>query len=415
MQRRPLKRRRKVIHDSKPPPGENSIAPPTLADVISERRSNRERAGQAKQVMHDQTVLVLQGGGALGAYQAGVYEGMAEQGIAPDWVTGVSIGAINGALIAGNPAEVRLDRLREFWNRVSSGIPPVALAQFDPLRIGLNRLSALTAAAFGVPGFFSPRMPPALFALDGTPQALSVYETEPLRKTLEELIDFDYLNREEHVRLSMGSVNVHTGNSIYFDNGERKLGPEHVMASGSLPPGFPSIMIDGDHYWDGGIVSNSPLSYVLDDSPDISALIVQVDLFSAKGELPVNLDQVLEREKDIRYSSKTRFNTKRVQELENLRHALGRLMKKIPAELYDDPDYKLLQPVCEQKRHITIAHLINRRFTHSTNSKDYEFSRTTVRQLWEAGLEDVRRTCAHPEWIEATEVVGGVRVFDLSR
>ena len=199
------------------------------------------------------------------------------------------------------------------------------------MRVGLNRLSALNAAAFGVPGFFSPRIPPAIFALDGTPGALSVYDTAPLRNTLEDLVDFDYLNREERVRLSVGSVNVHTGNSIYFDNRERKLGADHIMASGSLPPGLPPITIDGEHYWDGGIVSNSPLSHVLDDSPELSALIVQVDLFSAKGELPVNLDQVLEREKDIRYSSKTRFNTKRVQELENMRRALGRLMRKLPA------------------------------------------------------------------------------------
>jgi len=167
--------------------------------------------------------------------------------------------------------------------------------------------------------------------------------------------------------------------------------------------------------WRNRIVSNSPLSYVLEDSPDISALIVQVDLFSAQGDLPGNLDQVLEREKDIRYSSKTRFNTKRVQELETMRRALVRLMQKMPSELHDDPDYKLLQPVCEQKRQITIAHLINRRYNHSTNSKDYEFSRTTVRQLWEVGLEDVRRTCAHHDWDRATEVVPGIRVFDLAR
>jgi NTE family protein len=363
---------------------------------------------------HEHTVLVLQGGGALGAYQAGVYEGMAEQGIAPDWVTGVSIGAINGALIAGNPAERRLERLREFWNRVSSGLPSIVPAQIDPLRVGLNQLSALAAATFGVPGFFSPRMPPVFLALEGTPDALSFYDTSPLRETLDELIDFDFLNREEHVRLSVGSVNVHTGNSIYFDNRERNLGADHVMASGSLPPGFPPIVIDGEHYWDGGIVSNSPLWYVLDDSPDISALIVQVDLFSAKGELPVNLDQVLERAKDIQYSSKTRFNTKRVQELENMRLAFGRLMQKVPRELYDDPDYKLLQALCDRKRQITIAHLINRRFSHSTNSKDYEFSRTTVRQLWETGLEDVRRACAHPDWLKATDIGGGVQVFDLS-
>ena len=365
-------------------------------------------------VKHEHTVLVLQGGGALGAYQAGVYEGMAERGFAPDWITGVSIGAINAALIAGNAPERRLERLREFWDRVSSGMPVVAPAQLEPLRIALNQLSAATAATFGVPGFFVPRVPPAFLAPDGTPGALSVYDTSPLRDTLEELVDFELLNRKERIRLSVGAVNVHTGNSVYFDNQHDRLRPEHVMASGSLPPGFPPIVIDGNHYWDGGLVSNSPLWYVLDDSPRISALIVQVDLFSARGELPLNLDQVLERAKDIQYSSKTRFNTSRVQELEGLRHALGRLMRKLPASLREDPDYKLLRPISDYKRQITIAHLINRRFSHSTNSKDYEFSRTTVRQLWEAGLEDVRRTCANREWRKARELVSGVRVFDLA-
>jgi NTE family protein len=364
---------------------------------------------------HDQTVLVLQGGGALGAYQAGVYEGMAEQGATPDWVTGVSIGAINGALIAGNPLERRLERLREFWNRISSGMPWNPLAQLAPMRGGLNRFSALSAAMFGVPGFFSPRIPPALVAPEATPGALSYYDTSPLRRTLGELVDFEFLNREQHVRLSVGSVNVHTGNSVYFDNRERELGVDHLMASGSLPPGFPPVMIEGEHYWDGGIVSNSPLSYVLEDSPDINALIVQVDLFSAKGELPANLDQVLERAKDIQYSSKTRFNTKRVQELEKLRLALIRLMDKLPPELAGDPDYKLLHAALGQERQITIAHLINRRYAHSANSKDYEFSRATVRELWQAGLDDVRRAAAHRDWVEATEVVRGVRVFDLSR
>jgi NTE family protein len=340
---------------------------------------------------------------------------MAEHGFAPDWVTGVSIGAINGALIAGNPVERRLPRLREFWDRVSSGMPLMVPVQPDPLRVALNRLSATAAATFGVPGFFVPRVPPAFLAPDGTPAALSVYDTSPLRKTLEELIDFDLLKPDGKVRLSVGAVNVESGNSVYFDNRDRELTPDHVMASGSLPPGFPPVIVDGEYFWDGGIVSNSPLSYVLDDSPQICALIIQVDLFSARGELPANLDQVQERAKDIQYSSKTRFNTKRVQDIEGFRLALGRLMKKLPAELRDDPDYQLLQPVAERKRQITIAHLINRRFTHSTNSKDYEFSRTTVRELWAAGLEDVRRTCAHPEWLKAQEIVGGVRVYDLAR
>jgi NTE family protein len=357
---------------------------------------------------------VLQGGGALGAYQAGVYQGMHEQGLAPDWVTGVSIGAINAALIAGNRPERRVARLAEFWDRVSSGVLVVPPAQLDPVRIAFNRLSAATAVAFGVPGFFVPRVPPAFLAPDGTPEALSVYDTSPLLTTLEELVDFDLVNSRRHVRLSVGSVNVRTGNSVYFDSDRQRLEPQHIMASGSLPPGFPPVVIDGEHYWDGGIVSNSPLWYVLDNSRQLSALIVQVDLFSARGDLPVNLDQVLERAKDIQYSSKTRFNTTRVQELEGLRQALARLIEKLPAKLRGDPDYKRLKSICEGRRQITIAHLINRRFTTSTNAKDYEFSRATVQQLWEAGLEDVRRTCAHQSWREAKEVITGVRVFDLA-
>ena len=376
--------------------------------------ARRSKATGIPGVKYDHSVLVLQGGGALGAYQAGVYEGMSEHGFAPDWVAGVSIGAINAALIAGNPVEHRLERLREFWDRVSSGAPLIAPAQLDPVRIAVNRFSAATAATFGVPGFFVPRMPPAILAPEGTPEALSVYDTSPLRQTLEELVNFDLLNNESRIRLSVGAVDVHTGNSVYFDNQAQKLEPEHIMASGSLPPGFPPVVIEGTHYWDGGIVSNSPLWYVLDDSPQLSALIVQVDLFSARGELPANLDQVLERAKDIQYSSKTRFNTTRVKELEEFRHALGRLLKKLPAKFRDDPDYQRLQPLCGHKRQITIAHLINRRLTHSTSAKDYEFSRATVQQLWEAGLEDVRRTCSHRAWQKAREVESGIRVFDLA-
>src|SRR6267142_1823625 len=297
---------------------------------------------------HEHKVLVLQGGGALGAYQAGVYEGMAECGFVPDWVAGVSIGAINGALIAGNPPERRLERLREFWNRVSSGLPLNPLAPLAQVRGGLNRVSALASALFGVPGFFSPRIPPAPFAPDGTPGALSVYDTSPLRRTLAELVDFDFLNNAQRIRLSVGAVNVRSGNSIYFDNRSHELRVEHLMASGSLPPGFPPVLIDGEHYWDGGIVSNSPLWQVLDDSPTLNAFILQVDLFGARRE-------------------------------------------------------------------ITIAHLINRRFAHSANSKDYEFSRSTVRELWQCGLDDLRRAREQRAWLEAQEVESGVRVIDLSR
>lgn len=363
---------------------------------------------------HAHTVLVLQGGGALGAYQAGVYEGMAERGFAPNWVTGVSIGAINAALIAGNAPERRLERLRAFWERVSSGNPIVPPAYLDPLRLAFDRMSAMATSTFGVPGFFVPRVPPPYLAPDGTPGALSIYDTSPLRDTLEELVDFDFLNRKK-VRLSVGATDVHTGNSVYFDNQLQTIGPEHIMASGALPPGFPPIVIDGNYYWDGGIVSNSPLWYVLDDAPNLSALIAQVDLFSAKGPLPQNLDEVLERNKDIQYSSKTRFNTNRVKELEGMRVALARLLRKFPTKLRDDPDYRLLAPLASRGQQLTILHLINRRPAHSLSAKDYAFSLTGMQQLWQGGLEDVRRSCAHPEWREAVASMVGVRVFDLTR
>ncbi len=178
--------------------------------------------------------------------------------------------------------------------------------------------------------------------------------------------------------------------------------------------GFPPVVIDGNHYWDGGLVSNSPLWYVLDDAPDLNALIAQVDLFSAKGPLPQNLDEVLERSKDIQYSSKTRFNTNRVQELEVVRAALGRLLRKLPAKYHQDHDYQALAPLCGRRHHLTIVHFINRQVAHSLSAKDYAFSRTFVRQLWEAGLEDVRRSCTNPQWRQAVETVDGIRVFDLA-
>ena len=374
----------------------------------------KKRNPARRKLKHDHSVLVLQGGGSLGSYQAGVYEGMVERGIAPDWIAGVSIGAINAALIAGNPPERRVERMRAFWEEVSSQIPLELPAFLDPVRLAFNRVSATAATMFGVPGLFRPRVPPAFLAADGTPEALSIYDTSPLRATLLELVDFDLINSKA-VRLSMGSVNAQTGSSVYFDNRDQVIGPEHVMASGALPPGFPPIIIDGNHYWDGGIVSNSPLWYVLDDAPQISALVVQVDLFSARGKLPLNLDEVMERAKDIQYSSKTRFNTSRVKELEDLRAALGRLLRKMPPAVRNDPDYQRLLPISAAKRHLSLIHLINRRLASSSNAKDYEFSRATMRQLWDGGLEDMRRTCAHPDWDRASELVEGVRIYDLAR
>jgi NTE family protein len=362
---------------------------------------------------HEQTVLVLQGGGALGAYQAGVYEGLVEQGFEPDWVAGVSIGAVNAALIAGNPPERRIERMAQFWDLVSSGSPLIPPASLDIFRPALNRLSAASAATFGVPGLFIPRVSPPLLAPDGSIEALSIYDTSPLKSALGEFVDFDLINRAT-VRLSLGAVKVRAGNSVYFDNSQSAIAPDHVMASAALPPGFPPVTIDGEAYWDGALVSNTPLWYVLDESPRIDALILQVDLFSAEGEMPRNLEEVLERAKDIQYSSKTRFNTTRVKELDEMRATLARVLRKLPPELDSDADVQRLKATSERRK-ITIAHLINRRYAHSAHSKDYDFSRATVRELWASGLDDVRRTCAHPELLKGTEFGHGVRVYDLAR
>jgi NTE family protein len=359
----------------------------------------------------DHEILVLQGGGALGAYHGGVYEGLAEAGHAPTWVVGVSIGAITAALIAGTPPERRVERLRAFWEQVSSYSPLAWPSWLDTMRPMLNAMSAGTVATFGSPGFFTPRMPPPYFAPPGTPGATSFYDTSPLKHTLEQLVDFDLLNSGA-VRIALGCVNVRTGASVYFDSKTTRIGPEHVMASGSLPPGFPAVEIDGEQYWDGGIVSNTPLNYVVDDKPLKTALIVQVDLFKATGDLPQNLDQVMERQKDIQYASKQRFNTERIREIGELRVALAELLAKLPTNLKADPAAKKLATLCDD-RQWTIARLVNKRLTHSSNSKDYEFSRATVEDHWGEGLEDVRSSIAQRDWIEPTLAGKGVRLYDL--
>ena len=364
---------------------------------------------------HERTILVLQGGGALGAYQAGVYEALHEAKVAPDWVTGVSIGAINAALIVGNRPENRIVRLREFWDRVSSGIPLAVPAPLDWFRVLFNRWSASAAMAFGVPGFFAPRFPSPLFAPRGQVGALSLYDTSPLLDTLHELVDFDVINARD-VRISVGAVDVRKGNSVYFDTDDPKLrfGPEHVMASGALPPGLPPVAVNGVAYWDGGLVSNTPLWYVLDACGLLNALIVQVDLFSARGTMPQDLDDVLERAKDIQYSSKTRFNTSRAKEEEALRQALQNVIAKLPARLRSDNDVRFLQDHARH-RHISIVHLINRHSEFTIESKDYEFSRGTIRALWAVGYADMRRSMTSPDWRNACNAARGMRTFDLTQ
>jgi NTE family protein len=360
----------------------------------------------------EHTVLVLQGGGALGAYQAGVFTGITEVGIVPDWVVGISIGAINAALIAGNPPDRRVERLREFWDRASARTSYFSHPLYDAARPWLNAWSAASVVTLGVPGFFVPRMPPPFMAVQGSIGALSFYDTQPLKSTLEELVDFDLINRQD-IRLSLGAVNVCTGESVYFDNTRMRIAPEHVMASGALPPGFPPVQIDGQWYWDGGISSNTPMWYVVDEAYRESALVLQVDVFAGAGELPKNLQQVQERLKDIQYASKTRFNAKHVRNTEELRAALRRLLEKIPDSLRTDPDVQRLTEVSTRGA-VALVHLTNRHDTRSSDFKDYEFSRATIGELWQGGLDDVRDGIARQAWNDVVELAQGIHVYEFT-
>lgn len=334
-----------------------------------------------------QTALVLQGGGALGSYQGGVYQAFSKAGVEPDWVAGISIGAVNAAIIAGNPPEQRASRLEEFWRRVTSSVLPAPPLPGGPGRTVFNEWSAAWGAAFGVPGLFAPRLPGPLFYPSGSPEALSFYDTAPLRRTLEELVDFDRINACE-TRLSVGAVNIRTGNFIYFDNTERRIGPEHVMASGALPPGLPPVKIDGEYYWDGGLVSNTPLEYVLDRQGRQDLVVYQVDLFSARGRMPQTLLEATEREKDIRYSSRTRLNTDANLKIRSAKLALRELIAALPAELADHANVRLLSDLAREND-VTVVQLIYRRKPHEGGSKDFEFSRQTMLDHWQAGMADV--------------------------
>jgi len=364
-----------------------------------------------------QPVLVLQGGGALGSYQAGAYQALCHHDFEPEWIAGISIGAVNAAIIAGNDREKRVDRLKEFWEMVSSPVSWNPITPGDRARSVFNETSAALIATFGVPGFFTPRLPPAPFWPQGSPQSQSYYDTAPLKKTLERLVDFDRIN-DLKTRLSVGAVGVTSGNFKYFDNFEfkkcgKKIGPEHVMASGALPPGFPSIEIEGEHYWDGGIASNTPLDFVLDEEVNRDLIIFQVDLFSARGLLPVSLLEAAEREKDIRFSSRTRMNTDKNRQIHNARMAVRDLIGKLPDYLKNDPSVELLRKASKENT-VTVVHLIYRSKNYESSSKDYDFSRVGMVEHWRAGERDVHLSMRHKEWLERPQSGETMVTYDLT-
>lgn len=366
--------------------------------------------------------LVLQGGGALGAYQAGVCEQLNLHGFRPNWVAGVSIGAINAAIIAGNPPERRIERLHEFWDLVTSRLGFIEMPRHYGIeaREVLNESRAALVAGFGAEGFFEPRFPPAGLYWPGMRGPVSYYDTTPLKATLERLIDFDLINTHDarhKVRLSVGAVNVTTGNYRYFDSAKpEECGPidaRHIMASGALPPGFPPIEIDGEFYWDGGLVSNTPLAYVISEPICDDMLVLQVDLFATRGDLPRNLSEVAARAKDIHYASRTRLNTDRVKALHDIGAAARRLAAKLPASFRDDPDLASLTGLCSPGS-LTIMHLIYRSRNYETQSKDYEFSRQSMLEHWARGAADVKTSLEHPTWNARQRTPGSITVLDLT-
>ncbi len=386
--------------------------------------------------------LLLQGGGALGAYQAGVYEALSEAHLYPDWVAGISVGAINSALIAGNPPEARFEKLRKFWELVTT--PPLSggaaqlaaatengpfrdlldhatdmmalvsamsltffssepleghaakirefwentgrlfAARGDVVRGLMNQVSAGVALAHGANAFFARRIPAPWLQPAGTVEATGYYDNAQLKATLESLVDFDRINAAE-MRFSVGAVNVSTGNFVYFDNSTHVIGPEHVMASCALPPGFPPVEIEGECYWDGGIVSNTPLQWVLESEPRQDTLAFQVDLWSARGAIPRNMAEVETRRKEIQYSSRTRASTDQFKHSQKIRNALSNVLHWLPEKQYEG------------------------------HSKDYEFSRLSMEDHWRAGYHDTVRTLRHPEVVGRPDTIEGVLTFVLAQ
>jgi NTE family protein len=368
----------------------------------------------------ERVALLLQGGGALGSYQAGVYQALAEGNVHPDWVAGISIGAVNSAIIAGNAPERRVERLRDFWETVtappmgpfSADNNPFLKTLDDHTHRLLNQTRAFGIMMMGAPGFFTPRAPMMPFLPTTQASEVSFYDTSALKTTLQRLVDFDRINAQE-MHFGVGAVNVKTGNFIYFDNATTKIRPEHVIASGALPPGFPAVEIDGEFYWDGGLVSNTPLTWMLDQRPRLDTLALQIDLWSARGEMPRDVIETDSRVKDIRYSSRTRAATDQYKKAQKLRLAVAEVLKHIPAKLRNTEEVKLLAAEADDKI-CNIVQLIYHTQSYEGTTKDFEFSRRTMLEHWDAGYREALRAMQHPEVLKRPTREEGVQVFDFS-
>jgi NTE family protein len=358
--------------------------------------------------MKGQVILVLQGGGALGAYQVGVYQALHEAGVEPDWIIGTSIGAINASIIAGNAPQHRLERLKEFWSRMEQRHPWTSWPAWTGMP---DQMSYLAAIAGGIPGFFRPNLP----AFFGAQVPLGIkragfYSTAPLRETLSELVDFKRVN-EGGMRLTMGAANVQTSMMRYFDNRGMPLTAEHIMASGALPPAFPAVEIDGEHYWDGGILSNTPTEVVFDDNPRRSSLIFAVHMWNPIGPVPTNIWEVLNRQKDVQYSSRISSHISRQQQAHRLRHVINQLVKHLPDDQRKSDVVKELASYgCPTQMHV--MRLLAPQLDAESHTKDMDFSPSGIRMRWDAGYEATMRALKQAPWQREFDPLDGVLLHE---
>jgi NTE family protein len=358
-----------------------------------------------REASNGQVVLVMQGGGALGAYQGGVYEALHEAGIEPDWIIGTSIGAINASIICGNTVERRVDRLKEFWRRVerSSGWEEIPF-----LKDFADRLTSFNTMAHGIPGFFESHSQ----AFKNAENA-GYYSTLPLQKTLMELVDFDLI-RQAKPRLKVGAAQVRTSTMRYFDSRDMPLTVEHIMASGALPPAFPPVRIDGELYWDGGILSNTPTEAIFDDDPRRDSLVFAVHMWNPMGPEPESIWEVLHRQKDIQYSSRVASHIARQRQVHKLRHVVSELVKLMPDDVRNRPVVKdLAQYGCLTRMHV--VQLLAPRLDNENHTKDIDFSPTGIGHRWEAGYADTRRALQRAPWNDACDPLEGVILHQLER
>lgn len=355
----------------------------------------------------ERVVFVFQGGGALGAYQVGLFRAFTENDYQPDWLIGTSIGAVNASIIAGNAPQERLEKLMCFWETISQDALPPFGTQHESFRRYFNFLSAERSLITGVEQFFYPNIRFPWLAHDTTPDQISYYVIEPLKQRLTEIIDFDRINKGD-IRLTLSSVEIEHGKTVYFDNQKETITPEHILASAALPPGFPAVKINGKYYWDGGIYSNAPSRILLTEGTKVKTLCILAHLFDSYGLLPTNLDDVLKRHKDIQYASHTQAQMENYKIIYQLRHALSKIANHLPASLINDPEVKHMLAANENLAPLHFARFLYDAPVSELSSRDYEFSKLSMVERMTAGYEDVSRVLKYAPWFDVTGEEEGI-------